>query len=337
MPTKILLTADLHANKRLPGNLDYSANIYKDCGHLCGAYGIKTMVVAGDILDAKHAFDLELLLRLRAELLALKARGVNVILLPGNHDKPKPDEDDFTPLALLQDVATVMLQPWIHRGEDYTLVLMPWFPPDKYKKLLKAYTSSVLPDRKPKFLITHVGLNEGKVSPSNRSVHQPIRLEDLYPNVYTEIYLGDYHAYQEVSRNCRYLSSPIPHNFGDWNNVGVWVVELPGGHRSVRLPSRYPDFKKWRITKKEDLPLPGYDKRDRNRIEAPLELMGTVKLFHPGAEVESVESEIVVDGGRLEDPATKAPLEIAEEWLKLKGFDKKIYNPLIQEYLGRRK
>jgi hypothetical protein len=335
MPLKALLTADLHANRRLPGNLEHSMRVYSDMGYLCEAYGLTTLIVAGDILDAKYAFDLELLLRLRAELLALKAKGIHVILLPGNHDKPRPQDPEYTPLALLQDVATVLFHPWLHRGEDYTLVLMPWFPPEQFKALVKAYTMEVMRFPGPKYLITHVGLNEGKVSPSNRSVEQPVRLEDLYPNVYTEIYLGDYHAFQEVSRNCRYLSSPIPHTFGDWNNVGVWVLDLPGSHRAVRLPSRYPEFKRWRIGQKEDLPLPGYDKRDRHRIEAPLDLLGTVKLFHPEAEVEGIEGEIVVEGTRLEDPAAKPPEQIAGEWLKMKGYAKKVYDPLIKEYLGR--
>lgn len=332
---RCLITADLHANRRLPGNLDYSMRIYQDLGYLADAHGLDTIILAGDILDAKYAFDLELLLRLRAELLALKAKGRNVIILPGNHDKPRPAEPDYTSLALLQDVATVLFQPWIHRGKDFTLVLMPWFPPEQFKTLLRAYTLEVMGDQNPKFLISHVGLNEGKVSPSNRSVEQPVRLEDLHPHVYTEIYLGDYHAHQQVSRNCMYVGSPIPHTYGDWNNVGVWIVDLPGGHRSSGMPSRYPEFKRWKIQTKEDLPLPGYDTRDRHRVEAPLELMGVVKMFHPGAEVEGVEGAIVVEEGRLQDPGTKTPEEIAEEWRKHKGLDARTYKPLIQDYLRR--
>lgn len=332
---KCLLTADLHANRRLPGNLDYSMRIYQDLGYLAQAYEIDTILLAGDILDAKYAFDLELLLRLRAELLALKAKGLKVIILPGNHDKPKPDDPAYTSLALLQDVATVLFQPWIHQGPDYSLVLMPWFPPDQFRRYMKAYTEALIGSGKPKYLVAHVGLNEGKVSPSNRSVEQPIRLEDLYPNVYSRIYLGDYHAHQKVAANCIYVGSPIPHTFGDWNNEGVWIVDFPGEARCVRLPSRYPEFKRWRIGKKEDLPLPGYDARDRHRIEAPLELMGFVKLFHPEAEVEGTEGEIVVEEGRLRDPGTKSPEEVAEEWRKHKGLDARTYKPLIQDYLRR--
>lgn len=336
---RVILTADTHANNRLPGNLDYSRMLLEDLGTLALAQGCRHVILAGDVLDQKHGLNLPVLLAVNQGLEALRLAGVRVIILPGNHDLPHPEEPYYSPLALLQKNATVLFTPRIVEEKDCLVVLMPWMPPEKYRKVLGDFTRAVMSSPKKRILISHVSLAEGKVSPSN-SILQPIRTEDLFPRVYDHVFLGDYHAAQEIAGHAHvaYLGAPIPHTFGDYDIKGPWLFDSEAGARvALDLPRFYPGFQKWVIRSEEDLPLPGYDPRNRNQIHCPLEKLGTVKAIYPDADLHPVETEVVIEGSRVEKAETLHPMDIFRTWREAQGLPKTPWEPLGETYLGKRR
>jgi DNA repair exonuclease SbcCD nuclease subunit len=332
---KWILTADTHANNRLPGNLEFSRQLIVDMGTLAREHGARHVIFAGDLLDQKHGLNLPVLLAVHSGLETIKAMGVRPIILPGNHDQPHPENPGFSPLVLLQKWATVLLSPRVVEGEDYSLVLIPWRPPEEYRKLVLEFTKAVFASRKRKILISHVSLAEGKVSPS-QSIHQPIRAADLCPEAYQHVFLGDYHAAQALPgvEHVRYLGAPIPHTFGDYDNVGPWLFDTGSGALTpLRLPSDYPAFRKWAVSGEAGLPLPGYKPGNRNRILCPIEIMGLVKAAYPDAEIHPVEQEIKVEGSRIEKAETLTPQDIFSKWRSAQGLPVKPWQKMGEHYL----
>lgn len=334
---KILLTADLHANNRHPGELGYSKQMILDLGQLALGNGARHIIVAGDLVDQKHGFNLPVMLALTEGLAAIKAQGVTTIIIPGNHDKPDPAKPYYSPLALLTGVATVVFEPRIVEDPDYVMVLLPWFEPATYRRLLEEFTSRVATIPKRRILVSHVSLNEGRVSPS-QTIQQPIRVEDLYPGVYAHVFLGDYHAHQAIPgyENVQYLGAPRPYTFGDYNNLGPWLFDTGTGKSTLlKLPSFYPDFKRWAIQDASGFPLKGYREQDRNEIHCPLNLLGMAKALYPGAGIKPMEGEVKVEGSRLtlESGQTLTPQQIGHKWVELQNLSKKTYHPLIDHYL----
>lgn len=334
---KVVVTADTHANNRLPRNLELSKQLLLDLGTLALLEGTRHIILAGDILDQKHGLNLPVLLAVNEALEAIRLSGVRVIILPGNHDLPHPDEPYYSPLALLQKNATVLFHPRIVEGEDYVMVLMPWMPPARFREAMGRFTQEVMTNPKRRILVTHVSLAEGRVSPSN-SIMQPIRVADLYPGVYQHIMLGDYHAHQEIPGHPHvcYLGSPVAHTFGDYDIRGPWLFDTDtGAKRVLILPGTYPKFQKWVVRSEADLPLPGYDPNNRNQIHCPLEKLGFVKALYPDADLHPVEAEVVVEGSRIEKAETLDPMTIFQTWREAQGLPQKPWNGLGARYLGR--
>lgn len=331
---KWIMAADTHANNRLPGNLEYSKQVIVDLGALAVQHGCRHVILAGDVMDQKHGLNLPVLLAVNEGLEIVRAMGIRTIILPGNHDLPYPERPDYTPLCLLQKNATVVFRPRIVEGEDYSLVLVPWMPPEQFRKAVADFTKEVITSQKKRILITHVSLAEGKVSPSN-SIAQPIRLDDLCPGVYQHVFLGDYHAAQTLpgAPHVRYLGAPIPHTFGDYDNIGAWLFDTGEGERSLPMPSKYPRFCKWAIRSEQDIPLPDYNPNDRNLIQCPLEKMGFVKAVYPEAELQPFEVEVKVEGSRIENAETLTPADIFKKWREAQGLPQKPWDNLGEKYL----
>lgn len=329
-------TADLHGNNRLPGELEYSKQMLLDLGRLCLENGCRHLIVDGDVVDQRHGLNLPVMLALHEGFSAVRSMGVTTIIVPGNHDKPDPLRPYYSPLGLLAGVVTVLFEPRIVEGDDYVLVLMPWFEPVTFRRLVHEFSLRVANIPKRRILASHVSLNEGRVSPSN-TVTQPIRVEDLHPEVYHHIFLGDYHAHQAIPgfEHVQYLGAPRGYTHGDYNNLGPWLFNTETGENTLlQLPTRYPKFKRWAISATTDLPLPGYDARDRNQIHCPLDLMGTVKALYPEAEPKPVEGEVKIEGSRLEvKEDILTPQAIGHKWVELQGLPKH-YTQLVDYYLA---
>jgi len=327
--------ADFHLRDDDAEDLRYGMQLLDDCGNLAQVKGMETVIIAGDFFHYKHRFSQELLISVYERLEHWHNLGINFVIILGNHDQPDAESrPGWSVLRLFNRVATVVTSPMLVEEEDCTLLLMPWYEPEIYKTLLKEFTRHAMGSTKPRILVSHVSVQEGHVSPSNTRVSSaPIRLRHLFPSVWKDIYLGDYHAHQRLpGGKTMYLGAPRPTTFGDYDNVGVWEVDTSGA-RPLQLPSRYPAFVSHRVDTIADLPLREYDIRDKHRIYTRVELRSHVSTLYPSAKILAIEDSPERDTGRLAEVDKQNIKEVVDKWMKIKKLDPKVYRPEVKRFL----
>ncbi len=330
---RAILGADFHLRDDTPEDLGYGIQLLDDTGTLAQKNGVSTAIIAGDFFHYKHRFSQELLVAVYSCLEKWHNAGVTFVIVLGNHDQPDPNQAGWSILRIFSRVATIVTHPMLVEEDDCTILLMPWYEPETYKRMLKEFTRHALGSTKPRILISHVSLQEGHVSPSNTRVSTPIRLHHLFPDVWETIWLGDYHAHQKVSGGkAIYCGAPRPTTFGDYDTVGVWLVDCRGGV-PVALPSRYPAFLSHRVDSIADLPLREYDTRDKHRIYCRLELRSHVSTLYPTAKIENIEVAPEKDTGRLAELDKQNSMEVVDKWMKIKKLDPKVYRPEVKRFL----
>ena len=223
---RIILTADLHLHDNSAEDLALSEQLLNDLGAIAQGRGIPWVIVAGDFLDWKQRHSTRLLTTVYGVLEGWHARGVNFIILRGNHDSADMmREPEWTVLSLFNRVAIVLTQPVVVEEEDAIICFLPWYSPQAYVRLLQEFAKIVIGSGKKRYLISHVSLAEGKVSASNTRVSQPIRIHHLLSELWTGgILLGDYHYRQSVAENVHYIGAPRPLAHGDLDSQGVLMI-----------------------------------------------------------------------------------------------------------------
>ena len=278
---RCLVVADLHVHDdpHDKTRLHRGIRLLHDLEKLAKQNDIRTIIVAGDMWHQKHGVNQRVLLALYRRLQAMKMHGYRIIWLRGNHEVTTKSHPHDTLMWLFAKVACTIVQPKIVATGAYAFYFLPWYLENPYKKYAKQLAHLAFRDRRPKVLISHVGLKDGYTSASNIQLPQPISVGDLYPEVYDLVLLGDYHAHQMVGDNALYLGSPVPHQHGDRDTVGAWLLSIGRNGVSVEtmdLPSRHPDFRTWDLSDvgPEDRLWLGesYNENDFNRIIVPLEL-----------------------------------------------------------------
>ena len=224
-PLRIVLTADLHLNDNSAEDLAYSEQLLNDLGTIAQGRGIPWVIIAGDVLHHKQRHSTRLLTTVYSVLEGWHARGVNFILLRGNHDAADMlREPEWTVLSLFSRVAIVVTQPVVVEEERAIFLFLPWYPCICFTKLLQEFASIAISSGKPRYLISHVSLAEGVVSASNMRVTQPIRIKHLMPELWSHVFLGDYHHRQHVAENIMYIGAPRPLAHGDSDSQGVIML-----------------------------------------------------------------------------------------------------------------
>lgn len=335
---RTIITGDPHLNDKTAEDFRLSQQLLDDLLYQALEHKCRFIMLNGDVLHYKYGLNARVMVMLYHKMMFAQAQGVQYIIWPGNHDKYDESEPEFTVLSLLEGAATVITKPWLVDEKECLLFIMPWFPAPLYKRLVHAYSLEAMRHtHKPRIMLTHVSLAEGKVSASNERVEQPVRVADLHPEVWSAgIFCSDYHAHQTLSSVVMYLGAPRPMTFGDFNNVGTWLLEVSGGRVSMTglpLPGRYPQFHSWRVDKLSDLPLPGYNELNHNRIDCPADLQAQVHMMYPTAKLQAPASSVPVIGpGRLvtED---LTPFQIFERWRVLRGLAEEPYRTLAMEVL----
>ena len=311
---RIILTADLHLHDNSAEDLALSEQLLNDLGAIAQGRGIPWVIVAGDFLDWKQRHSTRLLTTVYGVLEGWHARGVNFIILRGNHDSADMmREPEWTVLSLFNRVAIVLTQPVVVEEEDAIICFLPWYSPQAYVRLLQEFAKIVIGSGKKRYLISHVSLAEGKVSASNTRVSQPIRIHHLLSELWTGgILLGDYHIHQYVSEHVCYVGAPRPMTYGDEWYGGVWELTTKS-FLHIPMPSRYPMFCTHRVDGLSDLPIPDYDVRNRHRIMCPLHLRQHLSTLYPGAKLlsEQLSTEEGRLGGNIEE---MNPLEVFDKW-----------------------
>lgn len=341
---KFLCTGDVHASskiilgrERLPVIMQW----LDDCLELCRREHIEHFFWAGDVIDQKHGVNREVLLSLHGWLQKASIEGLRVHWIRGNHETPRNNAPNDTLMKMFSEVCDVITTPKIMKLGEVIIACMPWYPSDPYKRNLRNVVRIVKKQNGPKVLITHVGLREGRCSPSNIQLPQRVGVRDLYPAEWDMVLVGDYHRSQQLAANVLYMGSPMQHTFGDEGHDGPWVFNEGGILTNLRakLMNRYPQFRKWRLDPSADIgDLPGYDGRDYNWITCSAEHLKAVETLYPGARVrpsQATDKPVDLSGSRLSSADVGDPVKLIDRYCTINNitddYTKKLANWLVGE------
>lgn len=244
--SKFILCCDLHVRNTSHGInvLPHYLKLMEEITSLAEEHGAQ-VIMAGDLWHEKHGVSTEVLLGIYRELANAKKAGIVWHLLRGNHEISVKSKPHQTLLTLFQSVARVYVQPAQFTAGSMNLVLMPWYLADEYNKRLKDICND-LQGRYRNVLISHIGLAEGQLSPSNYyRLPQGVKLSNLQPEKWKLVFLGDYHLTQMLDKHVFYGGAPIQHAFGDAPDQGVWLLDGTGPRIKVdrlALQGAYPRY-----------------------------------------------------------------------------------------------
>ena len=156
-----------------------------------------------------------------------------------------------------------------------------------------------------------------------RSFHPPsaVSVADLQPDKWGMIICGDYHAHQFVAPNAFYTGAPIPHNFGDFNIKGVWVVDTERlTAQAFPLPG-IPEFVQWDTTVEDK---PKWNTNDYIRIYATPDKVERVRAEYPDADVRAKVDEktaVLPTDSRMSLDATASHDVLVSRYLEYKNIE----------------
>jgi DNA repair exonuclease SbcCD nuclease subunit len=335
--SRVLVAADLHISDRVVmgrPRLPVYMDMLQQMWGIASREKVDAIVFAGDVIDNKNKPPMEVLLSIHD---ALWHAPVDVYWLRGNHESPSKEDPDrsiitlFSRDALLSKVHSVVFSPWPalrHKEGDRPIMFLPWYPAEEYKRHAAHYTKLAQGWRKETgkkpILITHVGLKEGSTSPSNFHPPSSVSVADLSPEDWAVIICGDYHAHQFVAKNVFYTGAPIPHNFGDFNIKGVWIVDSEKLEIKAVPLTGFPRFVQWDMTEQPDKPT--WKEEDYVRIYSRPGDVELVQAKYPEADVRVrvPEDQVVLPtDSRMSLDESASHDVLLTRYLEYKGVDEK--------------
>lgn len=296
-----------------------------DIGALAAHHKVSHVFINGDLWDKKQGTPRGVLRVIYRCLRHMKFKlGLKVHWIRGNHETPDNSDPTDTMMSLFSEVAHVVVRPAVFDLPDCRFFLLPWYPAPAFIKHAQDLAAKARGKRdKRQILFAHVGLREGRISPSNIQLPQRVSVTHLYPDFYDAVLLGDYHSHQMLSDSVMYMGAPIPHLFGDEGfSEGPWLVDTDTmTMETLELPHGYPKFRKWTLTSSEAVTIPGYDVADYNRIYAPVTSHQVLRTMYPGADLRPLSVEPVLDmsQSRISAEDVQSPEKLVDRFLALRG------------------
>lgn len=211
---KFAVIADIHLSRysqdkiedesNLPERLhSIKASLY-EVAKYCLDNGIKTIVIAGDILHGKsiiYAIAQEIMLQFIED-----HEEISFYIIDGNHDLSGKSDIVVSALRPLGKYKNVTLINYNQTYHEFNTLFVPY----------SSNIVDVIKQNKAKILISHFGLSEGTLN-SGISIISDIKLSDLEGR-YELVLLGHYHKPQEIIRenlSLYYVGSLIQLDWGE--------------------------------------------------------------------------------------------------------------------------
>ena len=330
---RLVLGADLHGGDRCEEDLKYALSLWSDAYVLAEQNYAEGIVWLGDLIHFKYGMSAKLLLKW-SEI--SDGHRMPNYLIRGNHDTPWKSDPESTVLELIRGVQTVT-RPLVTTMGNTLIAMLPWYPPAMFEKLSLELASIAMNHNGPKFLLSHVSLAEGVASISNIRIEEATRAKHLYPDTWTHVFLGDYHAHQTIGDKITYLGAPRPTTFGDFDCVGLWLltVEASGAWSltPLELPSRYPKFYQIHLGFNEAPIIPQYDPVDKYSVTAPVEMHKELLRRYPEIKVKRVPGDTIVPTQQRTLPEKQDIWSVTQQWIADQQLNPIIYGPIARRLL----
>lgn len=211
MPRPVTLTVDVHLDEHaafatdvdgVNSRLVISAKAVKHIIDRAVASGSSTLLVPGDWFHDRKRISVPTL-DVSAEILDYAKRsGVDVFLVPGNHDLSR---EGNTNSVKGQRFADVLAEPGVYKINGWKVGCVPWTDdPDVIRGVVK---------QKADFYVGHFGVSGTLVGPSDFEIPGHIESSVLRNR---PMFLGHYHKPQEIpSTHAMYIGSPVQQGWGE--------------------------------------------------------------------------------------------------------------------------
>lgn len=236
MTYRALFVADVHAGNQLPWAVKDPETLITDRLHdiidvltqmtdYANEHMIVDVWILGDLID-KRLVDAVTLKLVTAKLMEMKAQGLVVRLIPGNHEAGDAIGRHFTLDAFHDmgfwvagiDDATDQVSV-IHPVPGFEVVAMPYLPAHRAIQIAEAGRDFTL-------MLIHQTIKGGMVG----GWTSPEGLDpEVLENIATHVFSGHFHSPQDIANRVHYMGAPVQHSFADEGEVrGFWDVSWLG-------------------------------------------------------------------------------------------------------------
>lgn len=240
---EVIALTDTHLSK---STIEENISCFEQARIKAKELGLKRVHHIGDIFTNRSGLTLDVLIAFTRILQGFKEDGIELIAIPGNHDKVHLNVDaSYLDIFITEGVFTVHANPTITEGFSDTLEIafLPYYKEvDLYPEQLKKTVSLIKNKKKKTILLTHVAVSG--VQNNDGSVIE----NDLDPNLFNnfhKVFIGHYHNRSQVGQNIFYTGSAFPQNFGEDADKGFTLIYSDGTHEYFK--PRFKEFIKLEV------------------------------------------------------------------------------------------
>ena len=192
---------DTHLNRN---SLEDNVSIFKECIQVAKSYGLKTIYHFGDFFTNRDGQPLSTLITFIRIIMLFEEEDMELIAIPGNHDKVHLNSDSSYLDIFKSPNFTVISKPTLTSGfsKEFELAYIPYYKeiygyPEHLLKLIPQ-----LNKKKKYVLITHIAVS-GVKNNDGSNVDNELT-PDLFSCFY-KVFVGHYHNRSQVGKNIFYI------------------------------------------------------------------------------------------------------------------------------------
>lgn len=234
-----VLLNDTHLNKDNGGLVK---DIFNQAIKLCEEVGTDKLFCGGDVFTNRSGQPLQCLTDWKEILEAITDAGLELHVIPGNHDKTDSD-DERSYLDVYSERCIHLYRQWSAKIIDGVVVcFIPYFKDEKWLEQFRTLEEE-LKERHykggmPKILITHSGF-DGVVNNDGSKVESEIK-PSMFKD-FDKVFIGHYHDASKLADNVIYTGSAFQNNYGEnITDKGFTVIYDDTSTRFV--PSKFPKY-----------------------------------------------------------------------------------------------
>jgi len=207
---KICICADIHVG--VTGKLQDIMWSLRKIRHHCANNGIKTIIIAGDLLHDREQIrneDLNVLVDFLIE--TDEKYGIEIISFPGNHDMYLKNSWNINSLRPLTRYLKSYHKVSVLKLGGVRFFIVPFIHyEDKYMDVIKKISDK---HKEGDVILTHIGVKSAILNTC--FLLKSWSVVDFSDCPFDRVYTGHFHVHQKVGDNVWYPGSPIPFKFDE--------------------------------------------------------------------------------------------------------------------------
>lgn len=207
-----ILANDVHLTK---DNCVMVIDLFSQMVAACNKFKVENLIIGGDMFTNRSGQPLSVLLACKACFDLLAKNGIELHIIPGNHDKTDLTADGSY-LDIFSDEDNgiyVINEPKRYCFIGVDVYFMPYYREDVWcEKLTQLLRDKPLRSGRKNMLVTHIGING--VKNNDGSLVSGAVSADLLKD-FDEVFVGHYHNCSEVGENIHYTGSLYQNDYSE--------------------------------------------------------------------------------------------------------------------------